>query len=146
MILEDVRQKMYAAMKEKNKQLKDVYALILDNIKKKEIDARKPLTEQEEIEVIAKMLKQAKEALEMMPKETDTEYARGLKFEISVYEGFMPEQLSEEEIRSIIMETMKECEIEEISNSTRGLLMKNLMPKVKGKADGKLVSQIVNNM
>ena len=146
MILEDVRQKMYSAMKKRNKPLKDVYALIFDQLKKNEIDLRRPLTEQEELETVSKMLKQAKEALAMMPADTDTDFTRKLKFEIPIYEEFLPKQLSEEEIKAIIKETMVENGIEEIANSTRGILMKNLMPKVKGLADGKLVSQIVSNM
>ena len=141
-----IREKMFAALKAKDKRLKDAYSMILNELKNKEIALLRELTEQEEVEVIAKMVKQAKEAIACIPNGTNQDFVADREFEISVYSEFLPEQMSDDEIKNIILETMKENGIDIITNQTKGLLMKNLMPKVKGKADGKLVASIVAAM
>ena len=65
--------------------------------------------------------KTEKEALAMMPADTDTDFTRKLKFEIPIYEEFLPKQLSENEIKQIVKETMDENNISEISNATKGI-------------------------
>jgi uncharacterized protein YqeY len=146
MLQEIVREKMYEAMKNHDKQAKNAYSGLLDQLKKKEIDNRKPLTEAEEIEVVSKIVKQCKESIAMVPAGTREEFVKEREYEIEVYSAFLPKQLSEDEIMEVIKETMAECNIEKLSNQTRGVLMKNLMPKVKGKADGKLVSELINKL
>lgn len=141
-----IREKMFAALKAKNKRLKDAYAMVLNELKNKEIALLRELTEQEEIEVVAKMVKQSKEAIACIPSGTNQDFVADREFEISVYSEFLPEQMSEDEIKNVILETMRENGIDIITNQTKGLLMKNLMPKVKGKADGKLVASIVAAM
>ena len=141
---ETVRNKMYEAMKNKNKQAKDAYSGLLDQLKKKEIDTRKTLTPEQEIEVVAKIVKQCKESIAMVPAGTREDFIKEREYEIQVYSEFLPKQMSEDDIRAVIKETMAECGIDTITNQTRGILMKNLMPKVKGKADGKLVASLVS--
>ena len=141
-----IREKMYAAMKEKNKKLKDAYSMALGELKNKEIAVRRELTEQEEIEVLTKMVKQARDAIDCIPSGTNQDFIADREFEISVYSEFLPRQMSEDEIRQVVEETITECGIATLNNATKGLLMKNLMPKVKGKADGKLVANIVASM
>lgn len=143
---EIVRNKMYEAMKNRNKQEKDAYVMLLDQLKKKEIDTRRCLTETEENEVLCRIVKQTKESIEMVPAGTNEDFVAARKFELEIYSKFLPEQLSEDEIKRIISETMSENNITAVTNQTKGLLMKHLMPKVKGKADGKLVAQIVTSM
>ena len=65
---------------------------------------------------------------------------------MEIYSQFLPVLMTEDEITVVVKETMTECGIETLDNKTRGLLMKNLMPKVKGKADGKLVADTVSKM
>ena len=145
MSLQDVaRSMMYVAMKNKDKQAKDAYSGLLDQLKKKEIDKRKPLTPDEEIDVVAKIVKQCKESIEMVPAGTREDFVKEREYEIKVYSEFLPKQMSEDDIRAVIKETMAECGIETVTNQTRGILMKNLMPKVKGKADGKVVANLVS--
>ena len=146
MLQNTIRERMYAAMKAKDKKLKDVYSMALGQLKNKEIELRRELTEQEEIEVIARMVKQAKEAVDCIPSGTNQDFVADREFEISVYSEFLPEQMTEDEIRTVIKETMAECGIDTLTNATRGVLMKNLMVKVKGKCDGKLVANIVSSM
>ena len=143
---EIVRNKMYDAMKEHDKQKKDAYVMLLDQLNKKEIDTRRCLTQEEENEVLCRIVKQTKESIDMVPAGTNEEFVSARKFELELYSQFLPKQLNEDEIKAIILETMTENNIASITNQTKGLLMKNLMPKVKGKADGKQVAQIVANM
>lgn len=146
MLQTTIREKMFVALKAKDKRLKDAYAMVINELKNKEIALRRELTEQEEIEVISKMVKQAKEAIDCIPSGTNQNFVADREFEISVYSEFLPEQMTEDEIKETILETMKENGIETITNQTKGILMKNLMPKVKGKTDGKLVANIVTSM
>lgn len=146
MLQTTIREKMFVALKAKDKRLKDAYAMVINELKNKEIALRRELTEQEEIEVISKMVKQAKEAIDCIPSGTNQNFVADREFEISIYSEFLPEQMTEDEIKKTILETMKENGIETITNQTKGMLMKNLMPKVKGKADGKLVANIVTSM
>lgn len=141
-----IREKMFAALKAKDKRLKDAYSMILNELKNKEIALLRELTEQEEVEVISKMVKQAKEAIACIPNGTNQDFIADREFEISVYSEFLPEQMSEDEIKNVILETMRENGIDIITNQTKGLLMKNLMVKLKNKAEGKLVANIVASM
>ena len=141
-----IREKMYAAMKAKDKKLKDAYSMAIGEFKNKEIALRRELTEQEEIEVLTKMVKQARDAIDCIPSGTNQDFINDREFEISVYSEFLPKQMTEDEIRQVIKETMAEVGIETLTSATKGLLMKNLMSKVKGKADGKLVANIVASM
>ena len=146
MYQEIIKNKMFEALKAKDKPTKDAYAILFDALKKKEVDLRRPLSEAEEVEVIAKVVKQCKDTIASVPEGQGGAFIEKTKFELSVYEQFLPKQMSEEEIAEIIKETMAECNIETLTAKDKGLLMKNLMPKVKGKADGKLVSQLVAAM
>jgi uncharacterized protein YqeY len=141
---ETIRNKMYEAMKARDKQAKDAYSGLLDQLKKKEIDTRRPLTSEEEVEVVAKIVKQCKESIAMTPVGTREDFIKEREYEIQVYSEFLPKQMSDDDIRAVIKETMAECGIDAVTNQTRGILMKNLMPKVKGKADGKLVASLVS--
>lgn len=145
-IQETAKQNMYAAMKEHDKQKKDAYAMLYDQLKKKEIDLRHPLTDDEEIAVVAKMVKQCKDSIDSVPEDKGGKFLEKVKFEMEIYSQFLPVLMTEDEITVVVKETMTECGIETLDNKTRGLLMKNLMPKVKGKADGKLVADTVNKM
>ena len=145
-IQETAKQNMYAAMKAHDKQKKDAYAMLYDQLKKKEIDLRHPLTDDEEIAVVTKMVKQCKDSIDSVPEGKGGEFIEKVKFEMEIYSQFLPTLMTEDEIVVIIKETMAECGIETLDNKSRGLLMKNLMPKVKGKADGKLVADTVNKM
>ena len=136
-----VQEKMYEAMKKGNKKDKAIYSYMLDRLKKKEIDVRHELSTDEEMEVVLRMVKEAKETVVAMPdgdaRKIDAEY------ELSLYQDFLPKQMTEDEVREVIKETVVELGIEKLTNQSKGILMKNLMPKVKGKADGKVVASLV---
>lgn len=142
MLKNTVQEKMYAAMKEGDKKKKAAYSYLLDRLKKKEIEVRHDLSAEEEMEVVLRLVKESKETVMAMP-DGDTRKADA-EYELSLYQDFLPKQMTEEEVRGVIRETMSELGIDALTNQTKGLLMKNLMPKVKGKADGKVVASLVS--
>jgi len=140
--IDEVRSEMVAAMKAKDKETKDSLSLLLSALKNKAIDKRADLTEEEEVQVILKEIKQTKESLELTPADrTDliTEYQN----RIQVLESFAPKMMDAEEIKVVIAGVLADLGIETATAKDKGRIMKELMPKVKGKADGKLVNEIV---
>ena len=99
------------------------------------------LTDEEEIQVILKEIKQTKETLEMTPADR-TDIIEECKRRLAVLEQYAPKLMDEAEIRATIEETLAEVGIENPTGKDKGKIMKVLMPKVKGKADGKLVNTI----
>lgn len=142
---DEVRKAMVAAMKTKDKERKDSLSMLLSALKNKAIDKREDLTEAEENEVVLKEIKQTKETLEMTPADR-TDIIEECSKRIAVYEEFAPKMLNEDEIKTVIDGVLKELEIETPTGKDKGRIMKVLMPKVKGIADGKLVNQVLAGM
>ena len=142
---DEVRKAMAAAMKAKDKERKDSLSMLLSALKNKAIDKREDLTEAEENEVVLKEIKQTKETLEMTPADR-TDIIEECSKRIAVYEEFAPKMLNEDEIKTVIDGVLKELEIETPTGKDKGRIMKVLMPKVKGIADGKLVNQVLAGM
>lgn len=142
---DEVRKAMVAAMKAKDKERKDSLSMLLSALKNKAIEKREDLTEAEENEVVLKEIKQTKETLEMTPADR-TDIIEECSKRIAVYEEFAPKMLNEDEIKTVIDGVLKELEIETPTGKDKGRIMKVLMPKVKGIADGKLVNQVLAGM
>lgn len=143
--IEEVRACMVEAMKAKNKERKDALSLLLSALKNKAIDKREDLTETEENEVVLKEIKQVKETLELTPADR-TDIIEQCKLRISVYEEFAPKMMDEDEIKAVIAECISELGIENPTMKEKGKIMKILMPKVKGKAEGNLVNQVISQI
>lgn len=141
--IEEVRKEMVAAMKAGDKARKETLSLLLASLKNKAIDKRADLTEEEEIQVVLKEIKQTKETLELTPADR-TEIIEECKGRIAVLEEFAPKMMDEAEIKEIISSVLRELGIEQPTAKEKGKIMKELMPKVKGKADGKLVNELVS--
>lgn len=143
--IDEVRAAMVAAMKAKDKDTKDTLSALLAALKNKAIDKRADLTEEEEIQVIMKELKTVKETLEMTPTDR-TDIIEECKKRIAILEQYAPKLMSEEEIREVIASVLANLGIETPTGKDKGKIMKDLMPQVKGKADGKLVNTILMSM
>lgn len=141
---DDVRKAMVEAMKAKDKETKDTLSMLLAALKNKAIDKREDLTEEEEIQVVLKEIKQTKESLELTPADR-TELANEYKARLAVLEQFAPKMMDADEIKTIISGVLSDLGIESPTPQDKGKIMKELMPKVKGKADGKLVNEIVTS-
>ena len=143
--IDEIRGEMVKAMKAKDKARKDVLSLLLAELKNVEINNRTPLTDEEGNQVILKQIKQLKETLSLTPADRPDIIVE-CNFSISVLEEYAPKMMDESEIKAVIEETLKELSIETPTAQDKGKIMKVLMPKVKGKADGKLVNQVLGSM
>ncbi len=140
-----VRGEMMAAMKAKDKERKNVLSSLLTALKNVQIDKREELTEAEEDQVVLKLIKQSKETLEMTPADRQ-DIIDECNYTIKVLEEYAPEMMDENKIKEVIDGVLKELSIDKPSASDKGKIMKVLMPKVKGKADGGLVNKILGGM
>lgn len=120
---------------------KSVLNMLLAAIKNKEIDNKGELTDEQIIATISTEIKKRKDSVEQYEKGGRPELAEGEKAEIDVLMGYMPEQLSDDEIRAKVKEAMAETGISDVKEM--GKLIGAVMAKVKGQADGTVVSRIV---
>lgn len=139
-----VRAAMMEALKNKDKERKEALSLLLSALKNKQIDKRADLTEEEENAVILKEIKQAQESIDTANgrEEIITENA----FRKAVYEEFAPQMMDAEEIAAVIRQVLDELGIASPTAKEKGLIMKNLMPRVKGKADSGLVNKVLSGL
>lgn len=140
--IDEIRAQMVTAMKEKDKDRKDSLSMLLSALKNKAIDKREDLTEDEENEVIKKEIRQTKETLEAAPADRE-DIRQQCEKRLAVYKEFVPEDLSEDAIRDIIKGVLADLSIDQPTPKDKGKIMKELMPKVKGKAEGSVVNCIV---
>ena len=140
--IDEVRSAMMDAMKEQHKERKDALSALLTALKNKAIDKRADLTEEEETQVILKEIKQLKETIEMTPADR-TDILAECNSRLAVLEEYAPKMMDEEEIKAVVSEVLAALGLDAPTAKEKGKIMKELMPKVKGKADGKLVSEVV---
>ena len=140
--IDEVRAEMVTAMKSKDKERKDSLSMLLSALKNKAIDKREDLTPDEENEVIKKEIRQTKETLETAPADR-TDIIEQCEKRLAVYKEFVPEDLSEDAIREIVKGVLSDLGIATPTAKAKGKIMKELMPEVKGKAEGSVVSKIV---
>ena len=141
--IDTVRAAMMQAMKDKDKPRKDALSLLLSALKSKAIDKRVDLTEEEENAVIFREIKQAQETVDTTPADR-TEIIEEARLRMQVYSEFVPKLMDEGEIREVIAAVLAELEIAQPTAKDKGRIMKTLMPRVKGKADGALVNKVLS--
>lgn len=142
---EIVRTAMIAAMKNHDKERKDALSMLLAALKNAEIDKMGELTEAEENAIVQKEIKQSRETADSYPADR-TEIKTQCEYRIAVYEEFCPKMMDEAEISAVIRGVLAELQLENPTVKDKGKIMQRLMPKVKGKADGKLVNQMLTNI
>ncbi|AHV98441.1 GatB/YqeY domain-containing protein [Paenibacillus sp. 7124] len=138
---ERLNEDMKQAMKSKDKFKLSTIRMVRSTIKNLEIDLKRALDDNEVLDILSREIKQRKDALQEFEKAGRDELAATNKAEIEIIQEYLPEQLSEEEIQVIVQQTIQETGAS--SKSEMGKVMSALMPKVKGRADGKLVNQAV---
>ncbi len=143
MNIEILRKDMVAAMKAKDKVTKDAISSLIAAIKKVAIDegVRDDIPEDLVDRVILKELKSVKEQIDTCPAERE-ELLSEYKAAYSVVERYAPKQMSETEIRELILTKFADV----LAGKNKGLIMKSVMGELKGKADGKLISAIVADL
>lgn len=129
-----VRSEMVAAMKNKEKDRKDALSMLLSALKNKAIDKREDLTEAEEFEVVKKEIKQTKETMELAPADRE-DIKEACEKRLAVYQEFAPEEMSKEAVLAEVKAVLAALAIDAPSMKDKGKVMKELMPRVKGRAD-----------
>ncbi|MFJ5621435.1 GatB/YqeY domain-containing protein [Peribacillus loiseleuriae] len=140
-LLERLNNDMKQAMKNKEKDKLSVIRMLKSSLQNEELKKREVLTDDEELTVLSRELKQRKDSLQEFENAGRIDLVDKVRTEIDYVEAYMPEQLSEEEISEIVKNTIEE--VKASSKTDMGRVMGALMPKVKGKADGSLVNKLV---
>jgi uncharacterized protein len=130
-----------AAMREKNADKRDAIRSLLTAIKNKEKELKRSPSQTEIQGLIASQIKQRRESIEQYNQANRKDLAAKEENEIAVLRSFLPEALSTEELDVLIEEAIKE--VDAVSPKDMGKVMKALMPKIAGRAEGKQVNEIV---
>lgn len=138
-LTEDMKQAMKA--KEEGKLCLSVIRMVRAAIKQVEIDSRKELTEDEVLGIVAKEVKLRRDSMEEFQKAGRRDLVEQQEREIAILMSYLPEQLAEAKIRDLVNEAVAASGAASVKDM--GKVMALLMPKVKGRADGKLVNAIV---
>ncbi|MFE4812268.1 GatB/YqeY domain-containing protein [Peribacillus simplex] len=140
-LLERLNNDMKQAMKNKEKDKLSVIRMLKASIQNEALKQRQDLTDDEELTVLSRELKQRKDSLQEFENAGRSDLVDKVRTELVYVEAYMPEQLSEEDISKIVQQTIEE--VNATSKADMGRVMGALMPKVKGKADGSLVNKLV---
>ena len=132
---------MKLAMKSGNKIERDTIRMLRAQIKLASIDKKDELNEAELAQVLQKEAKKRKEAIEMFQQGNRQDLVKKEKSELEIISTYLPEQLSDKDLDKIITEAIESLQV--TSEKDMGRVMGAIMPKVKGKADGKVVQQKV---
>ncbi|MFC3882971.1 GatB/YqeY domain-containing protein [Bacillus songklensis] len=140
-LLERLNNDMKQAMKNKEKEKLSVIRMVKASLQNEAIKLGRELTEEDELTVISRELKQRKDSLHEFEKAGRQDLVDKIQNELAVLEVYMPKQLTEEELTEIVKEAI--AEVQASSKADMGKVMGVVMPKVKGKADGSLVNKLV---
>lgn len=136
-----LQEDLKSSMKNKDTVRKSVVTLIRASIKQYEVDNRVELDDEGIIDIISKQMKQRRDSLEEFAKANRQDLVSETESEIEVLKEYLPQQLSEEELNKIVKETISE--LRATSMKDMGKIMSAMMPKVKGRADGKQINELV---
>ena len=141
---EQLQADLKAAMKSGDTQRKDALRLMMAAIKQVEIDSRTQLSEEQTYGVLATEAKKRRDSLTEMRKAGRNDLADQEQMELSLIESYLPQQLSRDEVEVEVRKAIDETGAKTAKDM--GSLMKVLMPRVKGRADGKLVNEVVKTL
>ena len=141
-LVERLNSDMKQAMKDKDKDKLSVIRMLKASLQNEGIKlGKQELSEDEELTVLSRELKQRKDSLQEFDKAGRQDLTDKLHAEIAVVESYMPKQLSGEELDALVTEAIAQTNA--TSKADMGKVMSAIMPKVKGKADGSLVNKLV---
>ena len=140
-LVERIEGEVKDAMLARDAERRDALRLILNSLRSAEKDLQRPLSEDEELQVLQRERKRRNEAAEAFRAGGREEQAAQEEAELAVLEEFMPEPLSEEELERIVDDAIAETGATSLRDM--GRVMADVMPQVAGRADGSAVGQIV---
>lgn len=139
-LMEDLK----VSMRNKDTVKKNTITMVRAAIKQIEVDERVQIDDERILEIISKQLKERNNVIEDFKKGERQDLVDITKKEIEILLDYLPEQFTEEELEKIVAETIDEVNAKSMKDI--GLVMKSVMPKVKGRADGNAVNKIVRNL
>ena len=140
-LFKKIQNDMYAAMKAGEKESTNTLRITLAKLKDKQIEKRDVLTEEEVIKIIQTLVKQRKESIELYIQGGRNELADIEKNEIALLINYLPQMISEDEIKNIVETVIKE--VGATSMSDMGKIMPEVMKRGKGLIDGKIAQKFV---
>ena len=136
-----LQEDLKSSMKNKDTNKKSVITLIRASIKQYEVDNRVELGDEEITDLIAKQLKQTRDSRDEFAKAGREDLVEKADAEIEILKEYLPQQLSEEELNEIVISTISEVGATSMKDMKN--IMSSIMPKVKGRADGKVINELV---
>ncbi|MFC6348136.1 GatB/YqeY domain-containing protein [Vagococcus carniphilus] len=143
-LLETLNDDIKVAMKSKDKEALAILRMIKTSIQNEQINKGEDLSPDEELTLVSREMKQRKESLSEFEKAGRSDLVEQASFGISIVARYLPEQLSDEELKSIITEAI--ASVDATSMKDFGKVMGVVMPKTKGKADGQKINALVKEL
>ena len=143
-LYEKIQSDMYTAMKAGEKEKASTLRTVLAKLKDKQIDAREPLSEKDEIKVLQTLVKQRKESIDLYQKGGRSELAEAESFELEIINTYLPEMMNEDDVRKLIEEIIEETGAQSMADL--GKVMPQIMKQGKGLIDGKTAQRIVSEI
>ncbi|MET0500372.1 MAG: GatB/YqeY domain-containing protein [Candidatus Binatia bacterium] len=140
----EIQDAVKSAMKAGDRVTLSILRLLLSALQNEEIKSRRELSTEEIRRTISTLCKQRTEAIELFRKGGREELAQKEEAELKILQHFLPEQLNESEIRSLIQSSIEEVGAKNVQDL--GKVMKQLMPRVSGRADGKRVNELAKEI
>ncbi|MCB0360778.1 MAG: GatB/YqeY domain-containing protein [Bdellovibrionales bacterium] len=138
-----IKSDLVQAMKAKDTERVSVIRMVQAELQKREIDKRAPLSEDEFLKLVSTLIKQRRESEEAFKKGGREDLAEKESREAEMLQGYLPPQLSDEELESIVVSAISETGATSVKEM--GKVMQAVMPKVAGRADGKRINKIVQS-
>jgi uncharacterized protein len=140
-LIGELEDQIKEAMKARDAERRDALRLIVNALKSSEKELQRPLSDEEELQVLQRERKRRVEAAEAFRSGGHEDRAEAEERELAILEEFMPEPLSEDEIEDIVDDAI--AEVGATSMADLGRVMADVMPQIAGRADGSVVSQLV---
>ena len=140
-LIDELKEDLDEAVRERDEDLRDAVRLILNALQMAEKELQRPLTQDEELQVLQRERKRRVEAAEAYRAAGRDEQAEDEEYELEVLEDYMPDPLSDDDLEDIVDDVI--AEVGATSMRDFGRVMADVMPQVSGRADGSAVSQIV---
>jgi len=140
-LLTNLNEDMKTAMKAKDKERLKTIRMLKSAVQNEELSKQSELNEEEEIAVLSREKKQRVDSLNEFEEADRDDLVEELKYEIDIVDEYLPEQLSENEVKAFVDQAIEQTDASSMQDM--GKVMGSVMPKVKGKTDGNLVKNIV---
>jgi uncharacterized protein YqeY len=144
LLKEQLQTDMAAAMREGNSARRDTIRMLLAAVKQIEVDERRTLDDSAVQDVISKQAKQRRESIADAEKAGRADLLAQEQAELALIEHYLPQMMSREELRTLAAQIISEAGVTDVKGM--GQIMSRLMPQVKGRADGRLVTEVVREL